>query len=1284
MELLLASENCPLPSHEMRRAVDESVSQLYNYAAGLRTQMRDRLRDRMIDPPVASWWDETPKELCSKITFPARMTVRSLALIALASAGLVITVKTVRYVMSSSYWRARLQRTVEGLRSVVLDWAGQPMCYAPLLRERFRKLQDVHISLQEGHTHPESAAWRSTALTKARELALQLGYNPYVFQGSKYDRRHGAKVSMSYNSVKQLDVPATAFNPAPSDLVVMVDADFHVEDLNSLLLDIPGPVMLYTFQPHNAAVSEGEFCYYFNVDGTITYKVSGGGEYRHAVWNYQRDHFIVRSGFTTRVYTVDRLAANAHHEFVLLIPQRQWFGLASMLANSVFADKQLERMNPIVGSYAVLDRKTRTSIERSVAPLGSYVSCTLPAAKFQEMQLYAKNSPSTITVWRCHRECAKAPEGSGIAGSVLHDYLAAKHNIAPMTVYPAEYSVCKYVFRSEWTNSFDDAPLIMKPYMSPLLDNCFVPLLTKENERGMLDARMAEPQAHAHKVQRINNPMMQKLMGEFIEMMIPDDLHLHPVDDAEVLARQNRPSQRALYARGDGGEDGDSIPMFMKKEPYQKPTAPRGIANPMPKKKMDAARYMYALADHIMSDPVKYKFYTFGKTPKQIAEHVADICSSVSHFVLLTDFSKMDGHYIARSLERALCMRAFDQAYHPELSKLLDGFTFVELLTQEFKEKLKTMLQRLSGEAFTALFNTILTRFMYYVACRLAGLSPQEAWDKDCACAGDDFIGPEITGDKQADRDAMCAAAADVGQETEIEFVMRGEIGVNYLSRYFTPEVFHNDPASVCDLKRILSKLHVAATLNSATPIEKLAQKLTGLALTDASTPIIRDLVEIARRVGLPHVAPGDLNPLARAGQVSWWAQFAVSEQWPQLGPDANEHWVEYFLPNSDIEPLMHYLYQKVRLPVHLLTMPMIVPRRDPVEVAMDTSGDACAVDGQDVPARPTRPAPFPPVVVTSELRYTEAEAPAPLAPAVPPSLNLRPAIYYHDAPVCLFSSKTERAIGRLPLTDGVVDIFWRTAKELEVKETEIISAELDHYRFCPCLFDRSCEKMLGSPHCADFALIIKSLPMEEIMRVLELDLRAGKLKHDARGHYYSSGEIDSYTKGFQKLVSSQWIGGRASSPEAPTPVYVPTTPPGCGTPQYRPDSPSFALSLQHAYDLEEKIPATRAMRAETLGVERPAHPSEIATLQRLENLTLEPATGPTAPRKEVAWPKQFCREHFRGRCKPKTCKNQHPVVCPAQSKSKTCTDKTCRAEHLEPAHLWVFQAAEVAAPARA
>lgn len=1267
----------------MRLAVDQSVSQLHSYAAGLRTQMRDRLRDRFLDPPVTSWWDETPKELLEKITFPARLTVRSLALITLATAGVVVTAKTVKYVMDSPYWRSRLRRTLDGFKSVVLDWSGQPMCYAPLLRERFRKLQDVHISLQEGHTHPESAAWRSSALTKARELALQLGYNPYVFQGSKYDRKHGAKVSMSYHSVKQIDVPAIPFDPAPSDLVVMVDADFHVEDLNSLLLDIPGPVMLYTFQPHTAAVSEGEFCYYFNQDGTITYKVSGGGEYKHAVWNYQRDHFIVRSGFTTRVYTVDRLAANAHHEYVLLIPQRQWSGLASLLANSVFSDKQLERMNPVIGGYAVLDRKTRTSIERSVGPVGSYVSCTLPATKFQEMQLYAKNSPSTITVWRCHRECAKAPEGSGIAGSVLHDYLAAKHNIAPMTVYPAEYSVCKYVFRSEWTDSFDDAPLIMKPYMSPLLDNCFVPLLTMENERGMLDARMAEPQEHAHRTQRLNNPMLQKIMGEFVEFLIPDGLGLHPVDDAEVLVRQSRPSQRALYTRGDGSEDGDAIPMFMKKEPYQKPTAPRGIANPMPKKKMDAARFMYALADHIMSDPVKYKFYTFGKTPKQIAEHVAAICSSVTHFILLTDFSKMDGHYIARALERAICMRAFDHEHHPELSKLLDGFTFIELLTQEFKEKLKTMLQRLSGEAFTALFNTMLTRFMYYLACRLAGLSPQEAWDKDCACAGDDFIGPEITGDKRADRDAMCAAAADVGQETEIDFVMRGDIGVNYLSRFFSPNVFYGDTSSVCDLKRILSKLHVAATLNSATPIEKLAQKLTGLALTDANTPIIRDLVEVARRVGLPQVAAGDLNPLARAGQVSWWAQFAANEQWPQLGHDANDHWVEYFLPNSDIEPLMRYLYQQVRLPVHLLTMPMIVPRRDPVEVAMDTSGDFCAVDGQSVPARPAEPVPLPAVVVTKELHYTQQEASAPLAPAVPPSMNIRPALYYHDVPVCESSYRTQRVIGRMPLTDGVVSLFWRTARELEVKETDLLSAELDHYRYCPCLFDRSCEKMLGSPHCPDFSLIIQAMPMEEILTILAKDLQAGRLLHDARGHYFSSGEIDAYTKGFNMLMA-QHYANRVGSPDPESPRYTPTTPPGPGTPQYCPDSPTYAPSLQHAYDIEEKVPHTKAMRTETLGVERPVHPSEIAVLARMEALTIEPAAAAPPPKKEVAWPKQFCREHFRGRCKPKTCKNQHPVVCPAQSKSRTCTDKTCRAEHLEPAHLWVFQAAEAAAPVRA
>lgn len=78
----------------------------------------------------------------------------------------------------------------------------------------------------------------------------------------------------------------------------------------------------------------------------------------------------------------------------------------------------------------------------------------------------------------------------------------------------------------------------------------------------------------------------------------------------------------------------------------------------------------------------------------------------------------------------------------------------------------------------------------------------------------------------------------------EVEPIMRGEMGVTFLSRMYGPQVWEGDPNSCCDLPRQMVKFHTCVNLPPGiTAEEKLLEKARAFYLTDKNTPVIGELV---------------------------------------------------------------------------------------------------------------------------------------------------------------------------------------------------------------------------------------------------------------------------------------------------------------------------------------------------------------------------------------------------------------------------------------------------------
>jgi hypothetical protein len=118
--------------------------------------------------------------------------------------------------------------------------------------------------------------------------------------------------------------------------------------------------------------------------------------------------------------------------------------------------------------------------------------------------------------------------------------------------------------------------------------------------------------------------------------------------------------------------------------------------------------------------------------------------------------------------------------------------------------------------------------------------------------------------------------------------IAHGETGVNFLSRFYGPDIWFGDNNSCCDVRRSLAKFHTTVSLPSTvTPLEKLLEKSRAYFLTDKNTPIIGELVSKAIELngGLPEISK-------HSRMVKWNSDLTQDVQYP----NEDSGWMESFV----------------------------------------------------------------------------------------------------------------------------------------------------------------------------------------------------------------------------------------------------------------------------------------------------------------------------------------------------------------------------------------------------
>lgn len=847
-------------------------------------------------------------------------------------------------------WRRTAKRELRDVLSELLATTSQqPACPAAVVRQTFNDQSVPVPKIHPNHTHGKSAADRSAASAFCASMPEHCGLEPYYVQQSMSDQRRGREGSRAFYWGKDLVASPRAYRPTDRSTLVMVDVDYYV-DMPWMLTDEFKPVLLYTFTPTRAACCDGEYSFTFEKDASVTYQVSGGGEYSHHVWDYGCDSIVVRDWWfgipwTTATYNVDRKRVDDHHSIVLLTPTAKWTGMFSLLA-SIINGPSLKRFNPIVnGEYVRMKVQDASGLSISTGMTGHYGACTLSANADGAISIMAKTSTNKLTLTSVMQYLEKDEElrFTRTDAAPLYSYYLKNTIRNPfVTAYPVKEAVRSYEYVPLEEHDPEAKDTVIG-FMQPMVHGAFAPVASEGNDKSCIKHRLTNV-APPKDLKKTNH--MDKVMREFVKFLIPNPHELIPEELDRVYEQQNRPTQRRLIEQASNQQDRKIVKAFQKKECYGKLSAPRNISTLPADVKVEYSRYMYALADYV-KQAEHIEWYAFSKKPKEVAERVCQVIEDADHAVP-TDFEKLDGTIsgLMRELEKLVLLRAFHPSCHAEVMDLHDNQFNMTGLTRFFV-KYYTGTSRASGSPETSIFNTIVNAFIAYAAWRSSKMDgewvkPSVAWSKLGLYAGDDGLTADI------DPKVYMRTATNFGLRLEADVVKRGERGLNFLSRYYTSEVWYGCTASCCDIRRQLSKFHVTVKLQGVTPEAKLLEKSRAFYLTDKNTPVLGEVVSkvVELNGGLPSISK-------HSQLVRFWSEEEPDNQYPNPPHEEYEALLVDQLPFLDREVLNSWL-QKARTLSDIIKAPLLCePEKPATKSEAVLEGDVVESDSGPTPTQP-------------------------------------------------------------------------------------------------------------------------------------------------------------------------------------------------------------------------------------------------------------------------------------------------------------------------------------------
>lgn len=849
------------------------------------------------------------------------------------------------------------------------EWTRPEGAYtAQQIVSMFSELILIHFKANKQHTHGHARAATNTARLFMQMFAAELGYEYFNFQMSNADLAEGLKGYRKAMWAKDLSLEeqfyshgdmrgwsqekrtrffdsvgdsASEFNALNNHLVCLIDVCQYI-DMPKFLTDNCAPVCIYTFQPESVGangVESGDMSFTF-IDDELHMSLPDGAHYQHKVWNYCKDNFVVGDWkpfyestcspctpdwyYVETSYLVHRHKVADHRFIVILAPNsthKSKHGPCRHIQAPSLQRLQVQQpMNPDgleFNRMIVISPKGNKLV--STGYVGASNSATIITNLDDDIASGGRTSSVQINNAYVKSKTSEAQyftvDKSSL--SILTEYHRTKRTTRMLVNLDTVCTITKSLRTIQFVNRDGHyEPSLktgMEAFMKPLFDNAFAPVIDLAAEQVCVRSRVTEIQ---HKEDITPDAFTMIAMNEFVHHLTYDyngsRIILHPVEQDEVFAKQSRPSQTRILneAVRSGPRVSRHAKCFVKREAASKVAMqPRNITQINAVDKLDWSQICYAIAEHIKTFP----WYAFGKTPKEIAEEVRDLCVQDGvKAAVLSDFSRMDGRTssVLRMLERRLCLAWFPD-YISEIDRLLQSQQHLDA-TCTFGTTFETLWSRLSGSPETSIFNTIAAAFVAYLAIRMTFIPGStlhwgqkdngvEAFERLGIYGGDDGFTMDVN------PEAYEKAAKRVGQLLTYDVIKNGEPGLMFLARWYGEQVWHGDPSSCCDLLRQLSKFHATRVLPpGVTSITKLVEKAQSFYLTDPNTPIIGKFCEkVLKLAAKQGIIP---DPTKDVHQIRQW--FSKHESAVQFPNQNVGNWMEQlvFKDNYDLSEFNEWL----------------------------------------------------------------------------------------------------------------------------------------------------------------------------------------------------------------------------------------------------------------------------------------------------------------------------------------------------------------------------------------
>lgn len=742
--------------------------------------------------------------------------------------------------------------------------------------------------------HPNLRTQRNDARTWMINQVRELGMSPYMVQPAEIDVREGIPGRLRHYSVKDLHSEPfeDPFNPHDKTVVCMVNSDYYLEeeDWNALA---GAPILIYTMRFEAPALSRPEYTYRWN-GKVYEIKVAGGAEYRHKVWSYDRDSVVIGKGENAYVYDV---VTHDHgdHRLVTMVPNAR---VPEPLLGTDLP--RLARLNPTETATTYKLAVMSENLQFAISIKGAWNSRTYPADFISSLIARALTSKTSMD----YGSASSIAETRGLKVDCTEATTYVREATRDGDDYVPVFSYQRACY-SEPTAGAEPSLTVLAAPIQP--GAAYAPVRSKASDEATIEERLNDVAPKSQKF----GPEVAQYLQEFIELVVPEPLELHPCETDEVSRRQPRKTQQDLlrqglyYSKSEAGKARTKVAAFQKAETYGKPSPPRNISTVAPPVKVWWASYIYVLADYIAGQ----RWYAF-KTPREVEKSMARHYQSTAadkSFINVSDYSKFDGSYGAagRYMEIRLLKRVFAKEHHADITQLHSQVQNRNANTK-FRVKYNSGSSRLSGEPGTSVFNSTFNAAVVYMAFRLSGMTPRQAFDSLGLYGGDD--GATLGLDPKFHEQA----AHLVQMNLEIQ-VIKETKPFPFLGRKFAWSTLTGSPNSCCDIDRQVAKLHLSHQNGVLDPKQKLREKCEDLLRTDPNTPILGPYAEKVVKNIAPPKKPSKGTP------ESWWATFESDVQFTNKRDD----WM-YSTTKLDVASVEAAIAKSTI--DNLLTRPILVP----------------------------------------------------------------------------------------------------------------------------------------------------------------------------------------------------------------------------------------------------------------------------------------------------------------------------------------------------------------------